>query len=77
MKWQASLWNYHKIGLIVSLFTFIILIPPISTFIRVNTMNVYWFAFVIALLVWSFIFIILHILDGKRIQQDNDAMIDV
>jgi hypothetical protein len=63
--------------LIVSLFVFIILIPPISTFIRNNTVNVYWFAFVIALLVWSFIFIMLHVLDGKRIQQDNDAMIDV
>ncbi len=65
MEWQHSIWNYHKIALIISLFVFIMLSPPIFTFFRKSTNSMFWVALVIALITWSFIFIVLHIYMDK------------
>jgi hypothetical protein len=75
MRWESITWNYHKLGLVIALFVFILLIPPVYTFLQKSTVNGYWSAFVVALLVWSFVFIMLHIYTGRRNQQDNDASV--
>jgi len=65
MKWDMSLWNYHKLALLTSLFVFILLCPPVYTYFQRGTSSQLWLAFLIALLVWSFIFIMLHVYSGK------------
>jgi hypothetical protein len=65
MQWQTSIWNYHKLALIVSLWVFILVSPPVYRFLQSNVVNGIWLAFVIALLVWIFVFIILHTFSGK------------
>ncbi len=66
MQWQVSIWNYHKLALLTSLWVFILLTPPIYGFISKSVKNQMWVAFVMALLVWSFVFIILHTYSGKN-----------
>jgi hypothetical protein len=66
MSWDMSLWNFHKLALLTSLFTFILISPPIYTYIQRGTTSQYWLAFVIALLMWSFIFIMLHVYSSKN-----------
>jgi len=61
MDWEHSIWNYHKIALIIGLLIFILLTPPFMKFFVSHTKNGYWVAFVIALIIWSFVFIILKI----------------
>jgi len=65
MQWQYSLYNYHKLALIVSILVFILLSPPIFKFFQRNTSSMFFVALIIALIVWSFTFIILHILTYK------------
>jgi uncharacterized membrane-anchored protein YhcB (DUF1043 family) len=65
MDWQHSIWNYHKLALVVSLLIFILLSPPIFNFFKRSTTSMFWVAFVIALIVWSFVFLILHIYTDK------------
>jgi len=65
MQWQTSIWNYHKLALIVSLWVFILVSPPVYRFLQSNVTNGLWLAFVIAMLVWIFVFIILHTFSGK------------
>lgn len=66
MTWDMSIWNYHKLALLTSLFVFILLSPPVITFLHKSTQSQYWLAFIIALLVWSFIFIMLHVYSSKN-----------
>lgn len=66
MEWQVSLWNYHKLAIIVSLWVFILVSPPVYKFLYSNVTSQIWLAVVIALLVWSFVFIILHTFAGKN-----------
>ena len=66
MTWDMSLWNYHKLALLTSLFIFILLSPPIFTYIQRGTNSQFWVAFVIALLMWSFVFIMLHVYSSKN-----------
>jgi hypothetical protein len=66
MTWDMSLWNYHKLSLITGLFIFILLSPPIFNFIQRGTMNQYWTAFFIFLVMWSFMFIMLHVYSSKN-----------
>ncbi len=75
MEWEVSIWNYHKLALIVSLWVFILVSPPVYKFLASNVRNQIWTAIVIALLVWSFVFIILHTFSGKsKITSGNDDM---
>jgi hypothetical protein len=75
MEWEVSIWNYHKLALIVSLWVFILVSPPVYKFISSNMRTPIWTAIVIALLVWSFVFIILHTFSGKsKITGNNDDM---
>lgn len=53
-------------GLLVALFVFILLSPPIITFIQKGTDSWFWFAFVNGLIVWSFVFIMLHTYAGQN-----------
>lgn len=66
MTWDMSLWNYHKMALITSLFVFILLSPPIFTYIQRSTASQYWVALFISLIIWSFIFIMLHTYSSKN-----------
>jgi uncharacterized membrane protein YhaH (DUF805 family) len=66
MTWDMSIWNYHKLALLSALFVFILLSPPVITFFQRSVKSQYWFAFVIALLIWSFIFIMLHVYSSKN-----------
>lgn len=66
MKWEVSLWNYHKIGLIVALFVFILLCPPILPYVQRNTRSWFFTALFYALVVWSFLFIMLHVYSSKN-----------
>ncbi len=66
MTWDMSLWNYHKLALITSIFVFILLSPPVFMYIQRATMSQYWVAFFIALIIWSFIFIMLHAYSSKN-----------
>ena len=75
MEWEVSIWNYHKLALIVSLWVFILVSPPVYKFLLVNSSSQIWVSIVIALLVWSFVFIILHTFSGKsKITGNNDDM---
>jgi hypothetical protein len=76
MEWEVSIWNYHKLALIVSLWVFILVSPPVYKFLLVNSSSQIWVSIVIALLVWSFVFIILHTFSGKSkiTGNDNDMM---
>lgn len=65
MEWDTSIWNYHKLALIVGLWVFILVSPPVYRFLYSNVNSGMWLAFVIALLVWIFVFIILHTFSGK------------
>ena len=66
MQWEVSIWNYHKLALLTSLWVFILLSTPVYNFLRRNVCSQMWLAFVVALLVWSFVFIILHIYSNKN-----------
>ncbi len=66
MSWDMSLWNYHKLSLITAIFTFILLYPPVLLYIQRGTNSQIWTAIVIALLMWSFIFIMLHVYSSKN-----------
>lgn len=72
MQWEVSLWNYHKLAILVSIWVFILLTPTVYNFLRRNTRNQFWLAFVIALLVWSFVFIILHVYSGTYSHTNGD-----
>ena len=75
MEWEVSIWNYHKLALIVSLWVFILVSPPVYKFLASNVRSQIWTSIVIALLVWSFVFIILHTFSGKnKITGSNDDM---
>jgi len=75
MSWDMSLWNYHKLSLITGLFVFILLSPPVFFYIQNNTRSQLWTAFVIALIIWSFIFIMLHVYSTKnKHNQSNDDL---
>jgi hypothetical protein len=65
MYWENEIWNYHRIGIFVAVFVFILVSPPVLKLIDKYTYNGYWIAFVIALLVWSFTFLFLHIYTAK------------
>jgi len=65
MAWDMSLWNYHKLAIITSLFVLILLFPPIFPYIQKHTKSQRWTALVIALIIWSFIFIMLHVYSSK------------
>jgi hypothetical protein len=64
MQWEVSIWNYHKLALLTSLWVFILLSTPVYNFLRRNVCSQMWLAFVVALLVWSFVFIILPMIAG-------------
>jgi hypothetical protein len=66
MYWDMSLWNYHKLSLMTAIFIFILLYPPVLSYIQRGTNSAIWTAIVIALLMWSFIFIMLHFYSSKN-----------
>ena len=75
MTWDMSLWNYHKLALLSALFVFILLCTPIFNYLQRNTRSQYWVALIIALLVWSYIFIMLHVYSSKnKYNRSSDDM---
>lgn len=66
MKWEVSFWNYHKIGLLLAIFIFILLSPPIFPYVQRNTASWFWMALFFSFVVWSFIFILLHTYSGRN-----------
>lgn len=77
MFWQNSLWNYHKLGLIIAFIVFFLVSPPILKFIYRYNYSGWWAAFTIGILTWGFAFLILHGFSSKRdnnevIQGDNE-----
>jgi hypothetical protein len=60
MQWENSIWNYHKLALLTSIWVFILLSPPVFAFIRKSVTSQIWFALTVGMLVWIFVFIILH-----------------
>ncbi len=66
-----SLWNYHKLSLITAIFTFILLYPSVLGYIQRGTNSQIWTAIVIALIMWSFIFIMLHVYSSKNRQNQS------
>jgi hypothetical protein len=75
MTWDMSLWNYHKLALLSAIFIFILISPPIYPFLKNHTTSQYWVAFIIALIVWSFIFMMLHVYSSKnKFNRSSDDM---
>jgi O-antigen/teichoic acid export membrane protein len=72
MKWENSLWNYHKLGLIIAFFVFFLVSPPIYKFILRYNYSAWWAAFTIGILTWGFVFLILH---GYTSRKDNNEVI--
>ena len=66
MKWENSLWNYHKLGILMAIFVFLLVSPPIYKFILKYNYSQWWAAITIAILVWGFTFLILHGYTSKR-----------
>ena len=66
MTWDMSLWNYHKLALLTAIFTFILLSAPVYSYLQKNTASQNWVALIVALLIWSFIFIMLHVYSSKN-----------
>jgi hypothetical protein len=74
MKWENSLWNYHKLGLIVAFFVFLLVSPPIYNFISKYNYNNWMVSITIGILTWGFVFLILHGYTNKP--DDNEVIID-
>ena len=70
MQWTYSIYNFHKLALLVSLLVFILIYTPVFTFFQRNTNSRFFVALVIALIVWSFTFLILHELSNKNKKAD-------
>lgn len=73
MHWENSIWNYHKLGLIVAFFVFFLVSPPIYKFILKYNYNSWMTAITIGILTWGFVFLILHGYTSKR---DNNSVIE-
>lgn len=74
MKWENSLWNFHKLGLIVAFFVFLLVSPPIYNFISRYNYNNWMVSITIGILTWGFVFLILHGYASKP--DDNEVIID-
>jgi len=74
MKWENSLWNYHKFALLVAFLVLFLVSPPILKFIYKYNYSGWWAAFTIAVLVWGFTFLMLHGYTSKR--DNNEVIID-
>lgn len=70
MQWTYSIYNFHKLALLVSLLVFILIYTPVFTFFQRNTSSRFFVALIIALIVWSFTFIILHSFSIKNRKAD-------
>jgi hypothetical protein len=73
MFWENSIWNYHKLGLLVAFFVFFLVSPPIYRFISRYNYNSWMVAITIGILTWGFVFLILHGYTSKR---DNNSIVE-
>lgn len=72
MNWENSIWNYHKLGLIIAFFVFFLVCPPIWNFINRYNYSPWWAAVTVAILTWGFTFLIIH---GYTNKKDNHEII--
>lgn len=73
MFWENSVWNYHKLGLLVAFFVFFLVSPPVYKFILKYNYNSWMAAITIGILTWGFVFLILHGYTSKR---DNNSIVE-
>jgi len=72
MNWENSIWNYHKLGLIIAFFVFFLVSPPIWTFINKYNYSPWWAAITVGILTWGFTFLVIH---GYTNKKDNHEII--